>query len=136
VNVSRPTVAVGAIVVLEGRLLMVERGRPPARGRWSIPGGAVEAGERLRDAVAREVREETGLDVVVGEFAGWVERFDEATHFVILDFHAELRGAVRAPVAGDDAHAARWVPIGEVGALPLVDGLADFLAASGVPVRQ
>ena len=128
----RPELAVGAIVVEAGSLLMVRRARAPGAGRWSVPGGRVEAGERVSDAVAREVSEETGVAVVPGELAGWVERIDGDHHFVILDFFASPRTSGSAPVAGDDAADARWVPTGEIAALDLVEGLLAFLEAVGI----
>jgi 8-oxo-dGTP diphosphatase len=117
---------VGAVVVADGRLLLVRRGRPPGLGQWSVPGGRVEAGERLTDAVVRETVEETGIEVACGALLGWVERIDEQHHFVILDFACEVAGG-SDPVAGDDASEARWVPLGEVPGLPLVAGLLAFL---------
>jgi 8-oxo-dGTP diphosphatase len=117
---------VGAVVVADGRLLLVRRGRPPGLGQWSVPGGRVEAGERLADAVVRETVEETGIEVACGDLLGWVERIDEQHHFVILDFACEVVGG-SDPVAGDDASEARWVPLGEVPVLPLVAGLLAFL---------
>lgn len=135
---TAPSVAVGAIVVHDGSLLLVRRGRGVAVGKWSIPGGHVRFGESLHEAVVREVREETGLDVEVESFAGWVERrgSDPAPyHHVILDFHAALRpaGAAGSPAlaAGDDAADARWVPLAEVAGLDLVDGLLAFLTDVG-----
>ena len=128
----RPELAVGAIVVEAGSLLMVRRARAPGAGRWSVPGGRVEAGERVSDAVAREVSEETGVAVVPGELAGWVERIDGDHHFVILDFFASPRTSGSPPVAGDDAADARWVPTGEIAALDLVEGLLAFLEAVGI----
>ena len=122
-----PEVCVGAVAVHRDRLLMIRRGRGVAAGEWSIPGGRVEAGETLAAAVVREVREETGLEVVCERFLGWVERIGEEHHYVILDFvvTALERGPI---VAGDDAAEARWVPLDEVTDYRLVDGLADFLA--------
>jgi 8-oxo-dGTP diphosphatase len=128
---NRVVVAASGIVVHDGALLLVQRGDAPARGKWSVPGGRVEFGETLRETVAREVREETGLAVEVGEFAGWVERIgDEGTHFVILDFFATPKGSTDL-VPGDDAADARWVPLAEVAAQDLVDGLHDFLVSVG-----
>ena len=133
---SPPQVAVGAVVAVEDRLLLVQRAEPPAAGRWSVPGGKVEAGELLAAAVEREVAEETGIAVRCGSFIGWVERIAEGQHFVILDFEAHVvPGGDAAPVAGDDASAARWVPTAELAALDLVDGLAQFLECHGVTVR-
>lgn len=129
-NATRPQLAVGAIVVHDGALLLVRRRRPPAAGKWSVPGGRVERGEQLRDAVAREVHEETGLVVKVGELAGRVERIDDEHHFVILDFFASVKGAT-AVAAGDDAADARWVPLADVASFDLVDGLLGFLTGIG-----
>ncbi|MET0664064.1 MAG: NUDIX domain-containing protein [Acidimicrobiales bacterium] len=128
---SSPQVCVGAVVVDADRLLMIRRGHGPAAGRWSIPGGRVQAGELLAEAVVRELWEETGVEGVCGELVGWVERFDEDEHFVILDFLVAVLEAT-APVAGDDAAEARWVPLVHVADLNLVDGLAEFLHEHGI----
>ena len=128
---SGPQVCVGAVVVDADRLLMIRRGHGPAAGRWSVPGGRVEAGELLAEAVVRELWEETGIEGVCGELVGWVERFDEDEHFVILDFRVAVLEAT-APVAGDDAAEARWVPLVHVADLNLVDGLAEFLHEHGI----
>jgi 8-oxo-dGTP diphosphatase len=122
---------VGAICVLDGSLLLVRRGHGPAAGEWSVPGGRVEGGESLAEAVVREVREETGLECVCGGLLGWVERQHADHHFVILDFEATVLAA-DPPTAGDDATEAAWVPLDEVLGLRLVDGLAEFLADHGV----
>lgn len=115
-----PTVAVGAIVFDDaGRVLLVQRGKPPAEGRWTAPGGRVEPGELLADAVAREVREETGLAVEVGELVEVVERIDATYHYVILDYAARVVGGTLA--AASDAREARFVD--DPAALPLTDGL-------------
>jgi 8-oxo-dGTP diphosphatase len=128
---GRPVVAVGAVVVVDRRMLLVRRGREPAAGRWSVPGGRVERGETLAAAVVREVAEETGLAVACGELAGWVERIGAEHHFVILDFLASPLDD-RQPVAGDDAAEVAWVPLEDVAATPLVDGLAEFLGERGL----
>jgi len=128
---ARPEVCVGAVAVDNERLLLVRRGRGAAAGFWSVPGGRVEEGETLAEAVVREVLEETGLEGVCDRLVGWVERIGDDYHYVILDFFVEvLEGA--EPVAGDDAAEARWVPLGEVAELALVDGLAEFLHENGV----
>ena len=130
---AAPEVAVGAIVVHEGRLLLVQRGRGAALGKWAPPGGRVEFGEALADAVVREVREETGIEVRASALAGWVERTGsdpEPYHYVILDFFAVPTGATDL-TPGDDAADARWVPLAEVPTLDLVDGLFDFLVRVG-----
>jgi 8-oxo-dGTP diphosphatase len=129
---DRPELAVGAIVVVDGALLLVRRAQPPAAGRWSVPGGRVEHGEMLTDALIREVREETGLEVVPGELAGWVERVGEGHHFVILDFFAQVVSATSELLPGDDADRAEWVPLAELQNRTLVDGLAEFLQQVGI----
>ena len=128
---DRPTVAVGAVVVHDGDLLVIKRGHPPATGRWSLPGGRVEAGELLVEAVVREVLEETGLEAACGELLGWAERVDDDGHFVILDFEATVLER-RDPTPGDDAIEALWVPLSDVTDLDLVDGVAEFLHEHGV----
>jgi len=123
---------VGAIVHDEGgRLLVVQRGRPPAAGRWSLPGGRVEPGETSPDALVRELREETGLDVSVGELVGEVELEGPAgVTYAIADFRCTVVGGELA--AGDDAAAARWVDSAELSTLPVTDGLVAALTAWGV----
>jgi 8-oxo-dGTP diphosphatase len=128
---DRPEVCVGAIAVDSERLLMIRRGHGPAAGEWSIPGGRVEAGEMLAEAVVRELREETGLEGVCGTMVGWVERIGDGYHHVILDFTVTLLDE-REPVAGDDAAEAAWVPLADVAELNLVEGLAEFLHENGI----
>jgi ADP-ribose pyrophosphatase YjhB (NUDIX family) len=132
---TTPTVAVGAFVFdPEGRVLLVERGSPPGEGLWSVPGGKLEEGETLAQAVAREVREETGLVVEVGTLACVVERIGDGYHYVILDYLARVIGRERGtdgemdargfvPRAGSDARAARFVSEAELYKLPLTEGL-------------
>ncbi len=106
-----PVAAVGGVVIRGDHVLLVRRAFPPRVGEWSLPGGRVELGESLADAVGREVREETGIDVDVGPL---VEAFDRVHrddagrvryHFVIVDFLCRPRGGVLR--AGDDAADAR-----------------------------
>lgn len=121
-----PIVGVGAIVFDDaGRVLLVERGRPPGQGLWSVPGGKLEPRETLAQAVAREVREETGLVVEVGTLACVLERFGDDHHFVLLDYFARVTGGTLA--AASDARAARFVDPAELATLPLTEGLADVL---------
>ena len=129
---SGPEVAVGAVVIDDDRLLLIRRGRGVAVGQWSLPGGVVEAGELLAEAVVRELLEETGLEGVCGSLVGVVERFIEGRHYVILDHHVTLLEPDTAPVAGDDAAEVAWVALSEVAEWPLVAGLAEFLHDHGI----
>ena len=122
---TRPEICVGAVIVDTERLLLIRRGRGVGVGQWSIPGGRVEFGETLADAVRREVAEETGLDVKVGDLLGWVERIGNEHHFVIADYRASVVEGTLRP--GDDASDAAWVPLTELANIDLVDGLLAFL---------
>lgn len=126
-----PIVGVGAVVVDHDRLLLVKRGRAPQAGVWSVPGGRVEHGELLMEAVLRELREETSLEGVCGPLLGWAERIDDEGHYVLLDFEVTLVGSDQ-PVAGDDALDVAWVDLHDVAELDLVDGLAEFLHEHGI----
>lgn len=132
----QPVLVVGAIVMDGGRLLLVKRSREPEAGRWTFPGGRVETGETMREALVREVQEECGLDIEVDAPIGVVEKIirnDDGRvgfHYVIVDFLATARST--EILAGDDAADARWVPTGELSTLPLTDGLLEFLADRGV----
>jgi 8-oxo-dGTP diphosphatase len=125
-------VAVGAVAVRDGELLLVRRGRGPAAGEWSIPGGRVNVGEELHEAVVREVAEETGVEVVVDRFLGWVERIGDEYHFVILDFLVTVLDPQQEAVAADDAAEVAWVALDDLDGLRLVPGLFDFLVDHGI----
>lgn len=123
-------VAVSAVARRDGDLLLVRRGRGAAVGEWSLPGGGVRFGEDLHEAVVREVAEETGLEVVVTRFLGWVERMGhepEPFHYVVLCFAVDALEPADVTRAGDDAAEAGWVPIAELDAYRLTAGLVDFL---------
>ncbi|MBM7369456.1 NUDIX hydrolase [Gordonia hydrophobica] len=127
-----PVLAAGAVVVDDaGRILMVKRGHDPEKGRWSVPGGHVEVGETLREAAAREVFEETGFEVAVGDELWCVTvPYDGSDTFEIHDFSATvIGGSLRA---GDDADDARWVAPGDLTNLPLVATLRDHFARAGI----
>lgn len=128
---TRPELCVGAIAVRDEAILLVRRAREPGLGRWTVPGGRVERGETLAEAVLRELREETGLTGMCGPLVGWVERMSSDHHFVILDFDVTVLDR-DDPVPGDDASAVRWVDFDELGRVDLVDGLTDFLLENGV----
>jgi len=108
-----PIVGIGAVIVKDNKVLLIKRAGEPGRGLWSIPGGLVELGEKIKDAVRREVKEETGLEVKVNEIADVTEiitRDEEGKvkyHFVIVDFFAEpLKGELKP---SSDALEAKWV---------------------------
>jgi ADP-ribose pyrophosphatase YjhB (NUDIX family) len=115
---AHPVVGVGAVIVRDGRALIVRRGHEPRKGEWSLPGGLVNLGESLADAVRREVKEETGLEVELGpviETFDRVHRDDQGRiryHFVIVDFVCWSPGG--DAVAGSDAEAAAWVAADEI----------------------
>jgi ADP-ribose pyrophosphatase YjhB (NUDIX family) len=109
---SAPLVGVGAVVVEQGRVLLVRRGREPLKGHWSLPGGMLELGESLVDGVVREVREETGLTVEPIELIELLDRIHREGervryHYVIADYLCRVAGG--ALQAASDADAVRWV---------------------------
>ena len=123
---------VGAIVRDQaGRLLVIQRANPPAAGRWSIPGGRVEPGESDQQALLREMSEETGLVVDVGEMVGIVERDGPGgSVYVVHDYSCIVIGGELTP--GDDAADARWVTEAELAGLECSPGLRESLTEWGV----
>ena len=118
----------------EGRVLLIQRGQPPSEGMWTVPGGRVELGERMRDACARELFEETGLEVEAGPVVEILERIGPieaglpAYHFVIVDFLVDVRDGELSPAS--DVRDARYLSRDELSALPLTDGLLPVLDAA------
>jgi 8-oxo-dGTP diphosphatase len=118
---DRPIVAVGAVILDRDRVLLVQRGQEPLKGEWSLPGGAVEVGETLHAALAREVREETALDIDVGDVVEVLDgiRRDAAGrieyHYIIIDYACRVRSGTSTNAArGTDADDVRWVAIDEL----------------------
>src|SRR5882672_3500331 len=131
---TRPFLAVSAAIVRDGHVLVVRRARPPANGLFSLPGGVVEAGETLHEAVKREVMEETAIAIEPVALAGFRETIARdgedriARHFVILPFAA--RWIAGEPRLNDELSEARWVRPAELAALPTTPGLATIVAAA------
>ena len=118
----RPVVGVGTVVWHGDRVLLVRRGRPPRHGHWCLPGGARERGGTVAEAARREVLEETGLEVEVGEVLATVDLIERdgdrvRYHYTLIDFSAEALGPALRP--GGDAADARWFALAEVERLGL-----------------
>jgi len=140
-----PRVGVGAVLLQGDCVLLIQRGRPPSQGKWSLPGGLVHLGERLEDAVRREVEEECGLQVDILDVCGVIDRVvrDPAPagdgarvryHWVIVDYVAEPAGGVLQ--AASDAADARWVRLDELGRYDTTDGLADMIHRAAAMKRR
>ena len=128
-------VGVGAVIIRDGQVLLVKRGREPAKGLWAIPGGAVEPGETLQAAAEREILEETGVVINAGEpiFAFDLIEKDETGalkfHYVIVDLRAEYISG--EPVAADDAADARWLKPRDLDSLDVVPVTLEMLRKIG-----
>jgi 8-oxo-dGTP diphosphatase len=128
---ERPIVGVGALILRRGRVLLVERGREPLKGYWSLPGGVLELGERLEDGVRREVREETGLLV---EPIGIFEVFQRISHdarghpeyhYVLVDYLCRVVGGQLH--ASDDASRVEWAPRKDLAARKITEGTLEVI---------
>ena len=122
---DQPLVGVGVVIVVDGSILLIQRGREPGKGLWAVPGGKVTVGETLRAAARREAMEETGLDVEVGEVLWVGEHIDDSHHMVLIDFAATVLGGEL--VAADDADDARWVSLETAKDYPLTETMYDLV---------
>jgi 8-oxo-dGTP diphosphatase len=130
-----PVPAVGAIILRDDEILLIKRGAEPALGKWSIPGGSVEMGETLRQAVRREVKEETNLDVEVGELAGITDLIVKSDgvltwHYVLINYFATTTDG--EPVAATDVSECRWVRLSDLGNYDVTKTLMDRLHELGL----
>jgi ADP-ribose pyrophosphatase YjhB (NUDIX family) len=137
---QRPFLAVSAAIIRDGKVLIVRRARKPALNLYSLPGGVVEVGEQLADAVVREVREETALDIEPVALAGHREAIMHdkegriERHFVILCFAARwLKGE---PALNSELDDARWIDPAEISAYKTTDGLAEIVTAAAALVSS
>jgi ADP-ribose pyrophosphatase YjhB (NUDIX family) len=126
-----PRIGVGAVVLDGARVLLVRRGKAPAHGKWSLPGGLVELGETTREAVRREIAEECGLQIRVGEVAGVLDRVIRdgegriRYHWVLVDYVAFPESGTLC--AASDADEAQWVEVDQVERLDTTAGLLDMI---------
>jgi len=134
VQPSHPQLAVSAAIFRDGKVLLVRRARSPAKGFYSLPGGRVEFGESLHQALAREVEEETGLGIEIIGLAGWREVLPAtagAGHYMIMSFAA--RWTAREPVLNDELDDFRWVApdaLASLGDLQLTGGLEEVIQSA------
>jgi 8-oxo-dGTP diphosphatase len=131
---ARPILAVSAAIIRDGKVLIVRRARPPAGGLYTLPGGGVEPGETLFEAVMREVREETALEVEPVGIAGYREAIGRDAggrverHYVILPFAA--RWLAGEPVLNEELSEAMWLDPPDIAGLETTAGLAEIIAAA------
>lgn len=142
---DHPRVGVGAVVLREGRVLLVRRGGAPARGLWAIPGGGLRLGETLQQGAEREIREETGIVIRAGAPIYACDTFDRDEkgrfrfHYVIVDMAADyVSGEVKA---ADDALEARWVSPEELRSIPATRSTLSLLQqigfiSAGIPGQE
>ena len=130
-----PRVGVGAITIHEGRILLVKRGIEPSRGLWAIPGGTLNLGETLQECAAREILEETGITIKVGNCVYVFDFFEHDEngkikfHFVVVDFAGQYLSG--EPKGADDAEEARWLKPVELSKLPVAKNTLKALKEVG-----
>jgi ADP-ribose pyrophosphatase YjhB (NUDIX family) len=128
---AHPQLAVSAVIFRDGKVLLVRRADSPAKGFYSLPGGRVEFGEELHEALHREVREETGLKIEIVSLAGWREVLPTAAgggHYVIMSFAARWAGC--EVVLNEEHDDFKWLKPDEFGNLKLTGGLLEVVSAA------
>jgi ADP-ribose pyrophosphatase YjhB (NUDIX family) len=143
---AHPIPGVGALIIENGSILLVERGREPQKGYWSLPGGAVEAGEPLETALRREVGEETGLEIEIVHLIEVFERIIPGSdppsgdagrpeyHYILLDYICRPAGGKLH--ASDDASRAAWFTEGEIAGLKITEGTPAVIARAFAWLRE
>ena len=132
---DRPVVGIGAVVIRDGKVLLIRRGVAPGRGLWAVPGGSLELGETLQQGAEREILEETGITIRAREPIYAFDFFERDPdgrirfHFVIVDLAADyIRGDVKG---ADDALEARWLAPGDLDRLPVSKNTLKLLQSVG-----
>lgn len=135
-----PLIGVGAVVQRGKRILLIKRANEPARGLWSIPGGLVEVGETLKEAAKREVEEETGIKVEIGEFLDIIENIIRDRdgrvkfHYVLIDFRAKPVSEDAELSPSSEALEARWFTPEEMKNIPLTQTVRRLLRKMDIEV--
>lgn len=139
---TQPIVGVAGVIMQDGKLLIIKRGVDPAKGKWSIPGGAVEPGEMIREALIREVKEECGLNVEIA-LQRPLDAIDNIIvgrdgrlqyHYILLQFLVRLKGGTLKPAS--DVLDAKWVPLDEVEEYDLTRSFRDFFIRHEEELRR
>ena len=137
---DHPIIGVGAVIIDSGRALLVRRNTDPLKGEWSVPGGVLELGEKLRDGAAREALEETGLHVEVGEVLDVFDSIFPDTdgrtqyHYVLIDFLCRPLSGEAAP--GSDVSEVQWITAADLDHLNLRDSIAQVIRKAFAATRK
>ena len=137
---DHPVVGVGAVIVYDGKLLIEKRKNEPGRGKWTVPGGLVELGEKAEETVIREVKEETNLAVSRPQLIDVVDNVetdkagDVRYHYIIIDYFVKFEGGLLR--AASDATELRWVAFDEVKDYDLTESFRDFLIRNSEALRR
>jgi len=133
---NRPLMAVGALIQQNGKVLLVKRTKPPNAGTWAIPGGKVEYGETVHEALIREINEETSLIVKPSKLLAVVQIIKEGFHYIILDFICDIEGGSLRPAS--DAKEARFFSLEELEKLEIssttIEMLKRYIKGEELPI--